>query len=130
MQKKKSRNEKNRTSEKKESGRKLFFGQSESELLLHRAMWYLQVGLLLFFYFFFIFFFYIYSSNWRDCNFMSQVRKPLDPNFPSHFFSLTKYTKILFSLLFYFFPSFLKSIQPNKLVLKSHPFLSINGILE
>ena len=78
----------------------------------------------------FFFFPYIYSSNWRDCNFMSQVRKPLDPNFPSHFFSLTKYTKILFSLLFYFFPSFLKSIQPNKLVLKSHPFLSINGILE
>ena len=125
QKKKKSRNEKNRTSEKKESGRKLFFGQSESELLLHRAMWYLQVGS-----FFFFFFSYIYSSNWRDCNFMSQVRKPLDPNFPSHFFSLTKYTKILFSLLFYFFPSFLKSIQPNKLVLKSHPFLSINGILE
>ena len=94
-------------------------GQSKSGRLLHRAIWYLQVG---------FFFLSIYSSNWGDCNLVSQGSKPLDPNLPSHFFLLPNTPKYYF--IFYFFPSFLKSTQPNNPIMKSHPFLSTNGILE
>ena len=116
QKKKESRNQKighvRRSLEKK-------FEQSESERLLHREIWYLQVG---------FFFLSIYSSNWGDCNLVSQGSKPLDPNLPSHFFLLPNTPKYYF--IFYFFPSFLKSTQPSNPIMKSHPFLSTNGILE
>ena len=109
---------KNRTSEKKESG-KFFLDKVRVNVCCTG-----QFGISKWDFFFH----FIYSSNWGDCNLVGQGRKPLDPNFPSHFFLLPNTQKYYF--LFYFFPSFLKSTQPNKPVLKSHPFLSINGILE
>ena len=117
--KKKSRNEKNRTSEKKESGN--FFLDKVKVNVCCTG----QRGI-----FKWDFFSLHLLFKLGRLQFDESGEKTLGPQFFFSLFSLTKYTKILFSLLFYFFPSFLKSTQPNKLVLKSHLFLSINGILE
>ena len=87
--KKKKRNEKigqvRRSLEKK-------FGQSESERLLHREIWYLQVG---------FFFLSIYSSNWGDCNSVSQGENPWTPIFLPFFFSYQIHQNIILSFIFF-----------------------------
>ena len=92
---------KNRTSEKKESGKFFLdkvrvnvcctgqFGISKWDFFLH----------------------FIYSSSWGDCNLVGQGRKPLDPNFPSHFFLLPNTPKYYFFLLFF---SIILKIHPTK----------------
>ena len=106
QKKKKIRNEKNRTSEKKESGRKLFFGQSESELLLHRAMWYLQVGSLFFFSLYLLF-------KLERLQFYESGEKTLGPQFSfSFFFSYQIHQNIIFSFILFF--SIILKIHPTK----------------
>ena len=106
QKKKKSRNEKNRTSEKKESGRKLFFGQSESELLLHRAMWYLQVR-------FFFFFSLDLLFKLGRLQFDASGEKTLGPQFSfPFFFSYQIHQNIIFSFILFF--SIILKIHPTK----------------
>ena len=97
--KKESRNQKighvRRSLEKK-------FEQSESERLLHRAIWYLQVG-------FFSPLHLLFKL--RRLQFGGSGEKTSGPQFSFPFFSLTKYTKILFSLLFF---SIILKIHPTK----------------
>ena len=109
---------KNRTSEKKESG-KFFLDKVRVNVCCTG-----QFGISKWDFFFH----FIYSSNWGDCNLVGQGRKPLDPNFPSHFFLLPNTQKYYF--LFYFFPSSLKSTQPKKTSLEKSSISLYYGILE